>query len=298
MDPLIWCKAIHVYLCMETANTYRAIILGTTLLFGGCLLWLLISLNENDSIQKRLDQHRLKLEALTAEKLLADKALKKNEKRIRALEWDTARTKEILASRREEVQALKSNGKILSASLHSAKSEIASALQKNDDLRANAAMLTDSIRELQFITEHQQDSISVLQRHILALEQERDGALIRSIHQPLIFTQMKNGRLTSKARRVNELIAEMQLPSQLVNLEFRLEGSDGKILTTTQGLTVRERSQPPSLLATLDNVTIPPLNRKTMEIIYRPTSKLKAGNYALRILDRGESIGTLRLKLE
>lgn len=205
---------------METANTYRAIILGTTMLFGGCLLWLLISLNKNESLQKSLDQHRLKVESLTAEKLLADKALLKNEKLIQELEWDTARTKEVLAFRNEEVKKLKVETKSLSARLARTKSRLTNSLNHIGKLDAANALLEDSIRQLHSNAEYQKDSILLLHQHIQALQQERDEALIRSIQYPLIFTS-GNDRLTTKLKRQDEFIAQLQLPSQLVKLDFR-----------------------------------------------------------------------------
>src|SRR5688572_23333515 len=102
---------------MENANTYRAILLGTTLLFAGCLTWLLISRNEISSTNTALDQSKLKYEALLSEKLLAEKKLEKTAKKLDTVQYQNNLLTQSLESKFQQISAGDATNRSLKKSL-------------------------------------------------------------------------------------------------------------------------------------------------------------------------------------
>jgi hypothetical protein len=284
---------------MENANTYRAILLGTTLLFAGCLTWLLISRNEISSTNTALDQSKLKYEALLSEKLLAEKKLEKTAKKLDTVQYQNNLLTQSLESKFQQISAGDATNRSLKKSLRVANEKHHQATIASRSLNEQLQKTSELNSKMTTRANNQRDSISALQQQVTVLRTQYEDAFRRSIDQTLITAERKNDKITSKAKRTTELVAQVDLPVALNNLSFTVEGPDGSVLSTDATLTARQLAKENSLTASLSSLNLPTTSiaTKKMEIIYKPAKKLTEGLYVFKIFNGADYVGSMNVKL-
>jgi hypothetical protein len=279
---------------MENANTYKAILLGSMLLLGGCFTWLVISRNEISSINSMLDQSRLKYETLLSEKLLVDKAIEKKSRKLDTAHYQNSLLDEELRSARQKISANEVENSKLRGSL---RKSLEMQFQTMDSVTTYRDRLRKSL-EIKKVVKSQRDNIVSLQQQFSILQNQYDEALQKSIDQTLVIAERRNDKITSKAKRTKELVAQVELPAVLNDLTFTVERPDGSVLSTEATISARQIVMENSVTASsLNGLPINfPLTKK-MEIVYKPTDKLKQGTYVFKIFNGSDYIGSMNVRL-
>jgi chromosome segregation ATPase len=287
---------------MRSDNTYRAIITGMIILFTAGVIWLVVSRQRINALTEQLDEEKLRNESLLSEKLLIAKDLDKESSQVDVLSAEKHRLARELRQRADALGHQTNESKRLKTRLTLARESVEKGNLQIEELHSK--LVANDVQLLRLEEQHRvrKDSIDYLTATITRLEAERDAAVKRSIDQTLIFAEKGNNKLTTKAKRINELVANVDLPSELNDLSFVVEGPDGAILSNTHQenentVTVRQLTDGASATASL-NSTVPRLTvTKRMEVVYTPSEKLRPGIYVIKIFNESEYVGSMQIAL-
>lgn len=283
---------------METANTYRAIITGTTILFSGCLIWLLVSRQTISSLDGELDRTKLRNESLLSEKLQTEKRLDRQLKQAEIMSKKVNRIEEALKNKSGIISSQANENSRVRKALQRAHEQQQQDQMRADELQARLAFQGGQYAALQNKAMLLNDSVRLLQNTLTSLELQLDDAVTRSIDHTLVIAEKRNNKPTLKARRVNELVANVQIPARLNDLSFIVEGPGGAVLSADNGtLTVRQIAARETVTASLNDTQILFLPEKRMEVVYKPDKKLYPGLYTFKIYNGSDYVGSMQVSL-
>jgi hypothetical protein len=287
---------------MRNDNTYNGIFTGMIILLAGAVVWLVVSRERIVKLTADLNSQKLRNESLLSQKLLVEKDLDKRENKINVL------TAEKLGLR----QSLAQKSEALALQAQEAKRLRTQALQAQDQSHKNdiqleqlhSKLVESDLQQLKLEDDYQiqHDSVELLLAVVTRLERERDEAITRSIDQTLILAEKRNDKLTTKAKKTNEIVANVELPATLTDLNFTIEAPDGTKLSGSRvdangTLTVRELTDN-TTTASVSSVVPTLLPTKRVEVAYKPEQKLKSGVYVLKIFNGSDYVGSMRVALQ
>lgn len=281
---------------MENSTTSKIIVGSFLALLGLCLVWAIVAQQSKLSLQKKVNEEELKSEALLNEKLLAQKALDQSNSEHAKLKAKLHATieqqnKSITTQTRENRQIKKSLRRIEEEL--KAETEIKRRLQAElDSQNVYNSSMNSTMRDLS-------DSLSFFKDQNAYLKNELDDAIMQSIDQTLVSGLKKHkSKVTSKARAAKKLIANVKVPASLTDLNFTLQGPDGKIIPNAMSA-IASRVLPNSenAVASANNGEYHSSASQLIEISYVPTSRLKAGTYTFKIFNNEKYIGSMMVEL-
>lgn len=282
---------------MDTINTYRALLTGTIILFAGCILWLVISRETITTLNRQSDQLRLNQEAMLSEKLLLEKSLEKESVAQSELEDQVDSLSDAMMSLQHNYASAQEHSRGLRLQLGQSKGREHELQNKLDAASEETARQEEWNMMIQITNRLKADSISLLLDQMGHLREALTRAETHTIDGTLLVAQKRNGKLTTKTKRVDKIIARVNLPVNLQNLTYQLAMPNGTLIDDGNSLIAREVSEPFLLSASLQPIS-PVAGVRTVELIYHPTSKLSAGRYDIKIQNNDTYVGTMAIMLE
>jgi hypothetical protein len=283
---------------MENTNTYKAILLGTTIVFGGCLIWLLILRNDLERADAAVDQSKLKYETLLSEKLLIEKSLNKKTKLLDTLKNENIVLSNGIDEREKMLLSTRAENSRMVKTLDAERAKFQEAEKKAQSLASEVKNSAGRLDQVDSQLTMKTDSILRLAHQVAVLQSRLDDAITRSIDQTLILAEKRNDKITSKARRTKELVAQVELPIELNKLTFTVERPDGSVLSTDATLSARQLASEGALTASLTDMMLPAFKTKKMEIVYKPKEKLNKGVYVFKIFNGSDYVGSMNIQLQ
>ncbi len=282
---------------MENVNTYRAIITGMILLFAGCVVVLVISRETINTLNTGMNQLKLKNESMLSEKLLIQKSLDKQSLKNQALDKQKQLLEDSLKSSRLSLGSLRISNRDLSQTLSASRRKQKKQAEKISSMKQTLIDDQKITKRTEEANRIKTDSISTLLAINTALRQQCELAATRTIDHVLIFAASANNKFTVKAKRARKLVARVDVPADFINPVFVLTAPDGNVVNNEDGLVARELVTSPELTASI-GPTAASFNTKTMEVVYQPRHKLKAGTYVLQVRDGDKHVGSVMLLLD
>jgi hypothetical protein len=141
------------------------------------------------------------------------------------------------------------------------------------------------------------DSIRWLANVSARYKEELENAKIRSMDQPLISCVKANNDLTVKARKTKHIIARVELPGHLSNLNFRIEGKDKNFFDSKSTITSKVINRKKQAMASISDQTTEGFGAQIVEITYSPVNRLSPGTYTLQIFNDSTYVGSFKTKL-
>jgi chromosome segregation ATPase len=283
---------------METLNTYRGLLIGMVLLFGGSLIWLLLSRNDISRLHGSLDQAKLKHEALLAEKLEGEKRLNKMDRKFGYLEEMNDSLDRLAKAKENRIVSLTKEKIRLSTLYKKASTEVTSLAESKADLTKRMTSATEELNRMTEALGDQKDSVRSLRQQQAVLETSLQQAVTQSMDNTLVIAEKSNGKVTSKAKRARELMAEVELPSELGDLKFTVEKADGSILSDEGLLTAREVLRDEAISASTGTFVVPEAQSRRMQVLYVPAKRLKKGVYVFKIWSAQNYVGSMKVRLD
>jgi hypothetical protein len=244
-----------------------------------------------------MDRHKLKYEALLSEKLLLKKNQLKDSSAVRKLGSSVLLlTRQLSISTKELANVhgtnlkLKTKNKKLLDTLNE-------AIKTTNVLKFRYASAKDSLSKLAVTNRILGDSIRWLANISTHYKEELENAITRSMDQPLISCLKGNNDLTVRARKTKHIIARVELPGHLSNLNFRIEGEDKNFFDGKSTIISKVIDKKKQAMASISDQPTEGFGSQIVEIIYSPVNRLRPGIYTLQIFNDSTYIGSFKTKL-
>jgi chromosome segregation ATPase len=287
---------------MEMIKNPKAIAVLTTALFVATLFWLLNMNRVNNSLQAGLEDEKLKSEQLLSEKLMLEKDLQKMKDQfanLRESNYDLSsnlkRTSEKLKSQEAEYNRMKKQN----MSLAQIKKQREELLVLQRQLENEIQSLRTSNDDLQNKNKELTSAVASLEERNRILSEDLNRAMFASLdHSQLNAVRGKSEKLITKAKRVQKIIANFEVPANLKNLTFRVIDSNGYAVSQNNGsISYKAEAGTENIMASLKSSSASETLQK-IQMVYTPKSKLKTGVYTVQILNDNLYVGSLKLKLK
>ncbi|MCB8994955.1 MAG: hypothetical protein H6538_05035 [Bacteroidales bacterium] len=256
---------------------------------------------KNHSLNKKLNESKIKTESLFSENLSLEKSTEKLKADLKTLQKQNADFKSSLAS--------------LDSKIKAKESEIAKLKSQN----ANAATLSKKIKELEQLKLQQEAQIKSLnlnnnelseknsQLSKLLDEMQKKNEELSMSNQILIAMEGNNYR--SEALKKNEdkntvrstfakkLSVKLDVPADAVqNIRFKVKSPSGKEFSsaTEKNLEVITSKTSKASSMKINEVAIP---MSSLELVYTPEKKLEKGVYVFDIYNKDQYSGSTQVKL-
>ena len=281
---------------MKRITKFRIIIASLIVLLVMSITGLFLLQRSNKSLHSELDQQRLKSEALLSEKLLVEKDLERTKQSNENLEDDKFNLARTLEHKVEVVSTQTAENKRIKKALRFAEETLEAERAASKDLKDK---LADGEGELKNVTKVMSDSIAMLQSNIASLQHSLNEAILTSIDQTQVTgLKKRNGRITSKARAVNKLVANVRVPGVLSDLNFVVEGPDGSVISDREGTVAAQVvNEDETFTASARESGYQTLQPQTVQITYTPENKLRPGTYTLKIFNNSKYVGSMKVEL-
>lgn len=283
---------------MGRVRKMRRLAMGSMAGFVFALLGLVLVQVNNNSLTQRLDQERLKSEALLSEKLSIQKSAIKTHQQLSSLNRkrnDLDRQLEELKKQSKKSERRKRQLQTLLEKVElklSSQSALQTSLRLDlEGLRLSNAQKTKSNTNLH-------DSIRVLIRENQIVLGDLNRSRLSIFDRPLIKSlKGKKNKATTKAGSTKEIVATVDVPEGLNDLTFDLYAPDGSQLDSKAGTIVSNILPNDKLyMASADSKLIFHKMQR-IEITYARKEKLKPGTYSLMIMNNHLYIGSIQIDL-
>ena len=259
----------------------------------------------NRSLNKELDQEKIRSEALLSENLNLEKSLEGLKNDLAAMKGRNAELDRIveetsiqLAMKESEIRQLRADN-----------ASLADLRKKNEQLEAMRRKLEEDIRNLNLNMEQMIAENSRIEAEVETLSDEKETmALQNALLEAMLADNYrvealrgKRDKLTVAARWTNRLMVSFDVPADMgEELSFRIITPDGTELSSkdNESTSINFYHQENNLLASLGSTSAGSQDTKRAELIYRPDNKLARGIYRFNVYNRTDYIGSMQLRLK
>jgi len=286
---------------MQNMNKPKAIALVATVLMIASVLWLMSVKQVNSTLSNNLDEERLRSESLLSEKLLLEKDIEKMKERILDMRDKSYSLDQLAKNATLKLDAQEAEFKKLkkeNITLAEVKKQRKQLEELHRELEAELEGLKISHADLEAKNAELSNTIVALTERNSILEQDLNRAMIASVDQSQVeAVKGRNNRLTIKARRADQLIANFEVPASLKNLSFRIIDPKGNALSQKEGDFATSIKQSSNNFFASAEAGTQEKSLQTVEMKYTPNGRLRTGVYTVEILNDNLYVSSLKIKL-
>jgi DNA repair exonuclease SbcCD ATPase subunit len=274
----------------------KAITVTSILLLLGAVGWGTFEARKYSALEADFNEEKLKHELLYSEKLTLEKELGSNNQQIAALLKKRQELEEALAKARErdpnsDVLARLRNENSLAQKKYR---ELESAKQR---LEQQLAELNNTLVQAQSENKELNATLASLQQTNKNLNEELSRAQLAYYDRVMVESlRGKNDKLVAKASRTRKIRANVWVPANLRDVQFKVIDPHGDVLSKPEGGTLAVRvvnkgeavtSAGKSLLGGYQEI----------EMIFLPKKKLQPGIYQIEVTSENLVVGSLKQRL-
>lgn len=222
-----------------------------------------------------------------------------NEERLNVLTEERDQIREDLEMKTETVTTqTKANIKIKRA-LQSAQARINEAEQLNEQLEEKLQSGDKEYASLKETTASLKDSLRTLAAINQEMEAELEEAILKTMDETMITAVKRNEKkLTTKARKVRKLFANVEVPGKYDNIHFNIVAPDGnEISDKSSAVSSRVLPDAETFVASArEEQNLYPSAQK-FQVTYVPEDRLEPGVYTIEIYNDSLYVGSMQVKL-
>ena len=278
---------------------------GAVVLLIASFILSVIFFSSNKSLEKALNETKLKAETMLSEKLSLEKQITKIKMEFDAMRQKNGESNKMLAAANTKIfqqeakmQAIVSENIQQKKSLENRLAEIQkskSQLEKQmsdltlgfDNLKSENSDLSKAMAVLE------KENQDLLNNLMIMASLDADNFRIESL-------KGKNDRLTVNSRNVKKLKVSFDVPlMSTANLNFKIKTPDGKSYTSQDGsisynILDEEKDWLASTANTINDIEV----AKRIEMTYQPTEKLKGGVYTIELISNDMKVKSVQIRLK
>jgi hypothetical protein len=273
------------------------------LLLAGAVIYIAIQAGSFSRLENSLDSERLQGESVLSEKLELEKDLQKLQAELKSLTGKNALIEHQLTNTVEQLQTARAALKISQrqdASISQLRSQNADLIRLRNEIEEQLNFHRKSLAANQATEQDLEQQIAQLKQQNKELSESLNMMTMNSMTAVLTEAVRKSGKLTVKARRTNKLVVNIDVPTAVASLNFRIVDPSGKELTSADGtltvgnMGIRQKDQSPYASA---GSILPSLIYNSVEMVFIPKENLRSGIYTIAVRDDFRTIGSLQVKL-
>ncbi len=265
-----------------------------------------VTIVRNSKLKGKLNDEKIRSEALLSEKLQLAKSVEKlsgDLSRMEKLNADFTSKIEALEKQLEqksaEIKRINANQAALRAARAKVKELENSVAKLSSDLETAKANAEREKNKLAAENQNLNDKVSALQKEIEQLKASTTilRAMASNNHR-VEAVRGKNDRLTVRAGRAQRLVFAFELPNDIeTNLSFNLTTPDGKKISSKSNQNAIVNISPRTNNFFEQNPILGNVGTKTIEIVYKREEKLAKGTYVFDVYNNEKYIGSSRFRL-
>lgn len=283
----------------------KMIAAGAVVLLIASFILSVIFFSSNKSLEKALNETKLKAETMLSEKLSLEKQMAKIKMEFDGLMKKNGESNKLLAvantkilQQETKMQTIVSENSQQKKSLENRLAEIQ---KSKSQLEKQMSDLTLGYNNLKSENSDLSEAMAVLEKENKDL---RNNLMIMAALDADNFRieglKRKNDRLTVNSRNVKKLKVSFDVPLlSTANLNFKINTPDGKSYTSQDGsisyiIVDEEKDWLASTSSTRNEIEV----AKRIEMIYHPTQKLKSGVYTIDLLSNDMKVKSVQIRLK
>jgi myosin heavy subunit len=257
-------------------------------------------------LNNRLDDEKVRSEALLSETLELQKSIDQFKKDLRSWQGKSEKLDQALKETGEKLASKEMQIKKLTAE-NASLTEIRKKYSELDDLRRKLESELSSLQmeHGQLLAENK-DYMSQLQ--FMTTEKERlelQNALLEAMltdNYRIEALKGRNEKLTVSARRTNTLLTSFDIPGEAgENIHFRILTPDNREIDSqdSEFASVRMFIPDNNLMASISGGSVAPIAwSRRVELSFKPDYKLTKGIYKIKVMNGDDYMGSIQVKLK
>lgn len=265
-----------------------------------------VTIVRNSKLKGKLNDEKIRSEALLSEKLQLAKSFEK-------LSSDLSRMEKLNADFTSKIEALEKQLEQKSAEIkriNANQAALRAARAKVKELENSVAKLSSDLETAKANAEREKNKLAAenqnLNDKVAALQKENEqlktsASILRAMasnNHRVEAVRGKNDRLTVRAGRAQRLVFAFELPNDIeTNLSFNLTTPDGKKISSKSNQNAIVNISPRTNNFFEQNPILGNVGTKTIEIVYKREEKLAKGTYVFDVYNNEKYIGSSRFRL-
>ncbi len=265
-----------------------------------------VTIVRNSKLKGKLNDEKIRSEALLSEKLQLAKSFEK-------LSSDLSRMEKLNADFTSKIEALEKQLEQKSAEIkriNANQAALRAARVKVKELENSVAKLSSDLETAKANAEREKNKLAAenqnLNDKVAALQKENEqlktsASILRAMasnNHRVEAVRGKNDRLTVRAGRAQRLVFAFELPNDIeTNLSFNLTTPDGKKISSKSNQNAIVNISPRTNNFFEQNPILGNVGTKTIEIVYKREEKLAKGTYVFDVYNNEKYIGSSRFRL-
>ncbi len=283
----------------------KMIAAGAVVLLIASFILSVIFFSSNKSLEKALNETRLKAETMLSEKLSLEKQMAKIKMEFDGLMKKNGESNKLLAVANTKILQQETKMQTIVSENSQQKKSLENRLA---EIQKSKSQLEKQMSDLTLYYNNLKSENSDLSEAMAVLEKEnkdlRNNLMIMAALDADNFRieglKRKNDRLTVNSRNVKKLKVSFDVPLlSTANLNFKINTPDGKSYTSQDGsisyiIVDEEKDWLASTSSTRNEIEV----AKRIEMIYHPTQKLKSGVYTIDLLSNDMKVKSVQIRLK
>lgn len=283
----------------------KMIAAGAVVLLIASFILSVIFFSSNKSLEKALNETKLKAETMLSEKLSLEKQMAKIKMEFDGLMKKNGESNKLLAVANTKILQQETKMQTIVSENSQQKKSLENRLA---EIQKSKSQLEKQMSDLTLYYNNLKSENSDLSEAMAVLEKEnkdlRNNLMIMAALDADNFRieglKRKNDRLTVNSRNVKKLKVSFDVPLlSTANLNFKINTPDGKSYTSQDGsisyiIVDEEKDWLASTSNTRNEIEV----AKRIEMIYHPTQKLKSGVYTIDLLSNDMKVKSVQIRLK
>ncbi len=283
----------------------KMIAAGAVVLLIASFILSVIFFSSNKSLEKALNETKLKAETMLSEKLSLEKQMAKIKMEFDGLMKKNGESNKLLAVANTKILQQETKMQTIVSENSQQKKSLENRLA---EIQKSKSQLEKQMSDLTLYYNNLKSENSDLSEAMAVLEKEnkdlRNNLMIMAALDADNFRieglKRKNDRLTVNSRNVKKLKVSFDVPLlSTANLNFKIYTPDGKSYTSQDGsisyiIVDEEKDWLASTSSTRNEIEV----AKRIEMIYHPTQKLKSGVYTIDLLSNDMKVKSVQIRLK
>lgn len=274
----------------------KAITVTSILLLLGAIGWGTFEVRKYSALETDFNEEKLKYELLYSEKLTLEKELGANNEQIAELLKRRQELEDALAKAREKVPdndaivRLRNENKLAQKRYSELESSKQRLEQQLADLNSSLALAQSQNKELN-------ENLASLQQSNKNLNEELSRAQLAYYDRVMVESlRGKNDKLVAKASRTRKIRANVWVPANLRDVQFKVIDPQGNVLSKPEGGTLAVRVVNKGEAVTSAGKSLVG-GYQEIEMIFLPKKKLQPGTYQIEVTSENLLVGSLKQRL-
>lgn len=278
----------------------KAIIATAVVLLLVTLIGTAFFYNSSQSMEKSLNNEKLKSENILSEKLSLQREIADFKTQISELQGKNSELDKVLAETSKKLGEKEAMANSLireNGNIKMLKKQLSELNKMKKDFENQVTVLNETIQNMSSEKTILNQTIASLQKENKELAANLDIISSMTADNYLIESNRKNGKLTVMSKRTKKMAVSFKVPENIVeNISFKITKPDGiTIEGKDKGIAYTVSSNGDELLASIstDEIKV----SKKIEMTYEPKEKLKPGVYKVEMFNGKKYIGACNVKL-